>query len=44
MKCTICNSTSVREYFEVKNSPCLQNVLYESVECDRSAIVVSAKF
>jgi methyltransferase family protein/C-methyltransferase-like protein len=44
MKCGICASTKVREYFEVRNSPGLQNVLYDSEASARNAPVVDTGF
>jgi len=43
-KCAICGSSSTRPYFQVKNSPMLQNVLYETAELARAAPTVTADF
>jgi hypothetical protein len=44
MICGVCASTHVRKYFQVKNSPGLQNVLYESEESARRAPRADAEF
>lgn len=44
MTCKICNSENVKPYFEVRNSPGLQNVLYASSQEAKNAKVVDAEF
>jgi 2-polyprenyl-3-methyl-5-hydroxy-6-metoxy-1,4-benzoquinol methylase len=42
--CGVCASARVRKYFQVRNSPGLQNVLYDSEEAARSAPNSDADF
>lgn len=42
--CTVCGSSALRKYFELRNGPGLQNVLYTSVEAARDARGVDADF
>jgi len=44
MKCDICDSLDTTKYFELRNSPILQNVLYDSREAARNTPVLDAAF
>lgn len=44
MNCKVCQSGRTHKYFELRNSPGLQNVLYSSAEAAGNATAVSAEF
>lgn len=44
MKCPVCESSSIDKYFDVKNSPLLQNVLFESESAAVNVEVVDAEY
>lgn len=44
MTCKICNSENVRPYFKVRNSPALQNVLYDTADAAKGVEVFDTEF